>query len=134
MNFILQKSDNLGVMASALCMLHCLATPFIFIAQTCSTSCCELAPEWWGWVDYFFLFISFFAVYRSTQNTTNTYMKPALWLSWGALFMTIANERVGWFPMSEAFIYAPAMVLVALHLYNLKYCQCKTDKSCTYHE
>ena len=49
------KSDALGAIASGLCILHCLATPFFFIASACSLSCCNNAPLWWQWMDYVFL-------------------------------------------------------------------------------
>ncbi len=32
------ESDIVGAVASGLCALHCIATPFLFIAQSCSTS------------------------------------------------------------------------------------------------
>lgn len=133
MKLALHKSDVVGVLASALCLLHCLATPFIFIAQACSVSCCDSAPAWWKWLDYFFLVISFFAVYRSTQTTSSNLMKPVLWISWGALFVMIINENLKLLPLPKSVTYIVAIALAVLHLYNLNYCQCKTDKCCTNH-
>ena len=46
------KSDTIGALASGLCMVHCLATPFFFIASACSASCCSNTPLWWQWMDY----------------------------------------------------------------------------------
>ena len=134
MKLILHKSDTLGALASALCMLHCLATPFLFIAQTCSTTCCEAAPMWWQWIDYFFLIISFFAVHRSTQTTSSKFVKPALWISWLTLFLIVVNEKLQWLPLPNALAFVAAIALVLLHLYSLIYCQCKTDKCCISHE
>jgi hypothetical protein len=31
-----KSQDTIGAAASFLCMIHCVATPFIFIAQACS--------------------------------------------------------------------------------------------------
>ncbi|EAR12967.1 hypothetical protein PI23P_10075 [Polaribacter irgensii 23-P] len=131
MIFIKQKPDSIGAIASALCLLHCIATPFIFIAQSCSLVCCEKVPTWWSFIDYFFLVISFFAVYRSTQTTSNYWIKPFLWLSWTVLLIIIINEKIAWFPLSEQAIYFPALTLILLHLYNKKYCQCNITKCCT---
>ena len=126
-----QKTDLIGAIASTLCLTHCIATPFIFIAQSCSIVCCDSTPVWWGALDYFFLVVSFFAVYRSTQTTSSNLIKPFLWLSWSVLFIIIMNEKTTWFSLSEQAIYFPALALIALHLYNKKYCQCNNNKCCT---
>ena len=34
------KQDYIGAVASALCLLHCIATPFLFVAKACSAACC----------------------------------------------------------------------------------------------
>ncbi|KGL63471.1 hypothetical protein PHEL85_0507 [Polaribacter sp. Hel1_85] len=94
-------------------------------------TCCDGAPSWWKIIDYFFLVISFFAVYRSTQTTSSKWVKPALWFSWFTLFIIIINEKVAWFSLNEKAIYVSALALILLHLYNKKYCQCNTTKCCT---
>ena len=126
-----QKSDLIGAIASFTCMIHCIATPFLFIASACSKSCCASAPTWWIWLDFIFLFISFFAVYRSTQTTSKSWMKPALWTAWAGLLITILIEQSGWLYFSEYFKYTAAFSLIGFHLYNLKYCQCKSNKCCS---
>ena len=70
-NAPLKKSDTIGVLSSGLCMIHCLATPFFFVATACSATCCSGAPLWWQWLDYFFLIISFIAVRHSTVSTNS---------------------------------------------------------------
>jgi uncharacterized membrane protein len=127
-----QKTDLIGAITSTLCLMHCIATPFIFIAQSSAMVCCESAPVWWRLIDYFFLVISFLAVYRSTQTTASYWIKPFLWLSWSVLFIIIMNEKIAWFSFSEQAIYFPALALIALHLYNKKYCQCNTTNCCTH--
>ena len=132
MIFIKQKSDILGAAASTLCLIHCVATPFIFIAQTCAVTCCNDTPVWWKFIDYFFLIISFFAIYRSTQTTASNWIKPLLWSSWFLLLIVIVNEKLAWFTLHDTFIYVPAVLLITLHLYNRKYCQCNTNKCCAH--
>ncbi|QDO94895.1 MerC domain-containing protein [Formosa sediminum] len=127
-----QKPDELGALVSTLCLIHCVATPFIFIVQSCAITACNETPIWWGVIDYFFLIISFFAIYRSAQTTTSTWIKPAFWCSWCVLFFVIINEKTTWFLIPENTIYIPALALIGLHLYNRKYCQCNTDKCCTH--
>ncbi|MDO5968267.1 MerC domain-containing protein [Flavivirga aquimarina] len=131
MILIKQKPDTFGTLASSLCLIHCVATPFLFIAQTCSTTCCEATPIWWQSIDYIFLVISFFAIYWSTQTTSINWIKPLMWLSWISLLIVVVNEKLKWFPLAEAIIYIPAFVLIILHLYNKKYCKCGTDTCCT---
>ena len=82
MQSILIKPDAIGSLASTLCLIHCIATPFIFISQACTMSCCADAPIWWQSIDYIFLIISFFAIYRSTKTSTKLEIKIALWLTW----------------------------------------------------
>ena len=126
-----QKSDNIGAIASTLCLIHCIATPVIFIAQSCSISCASGSPVWWRSIDYFFLTISFFSVYYSTQKTSKNWIKPALWLSFICLFIVVINEKISLFYMNDNFIYIPAVSLIILHLYNRKYCKCDTNKCCS---
>jgi len=124
------QSDYFGVMASGLCMIHCLITPFIFVASVCTTSCCAEAPWWWTLVDYFFLIVSFVAIQYSAKSTSLRWMPTALYLSWGMLALLMIHER---FPVREiphVMIYIPALVLVSLHLYNRKYCTCDEGKCC----
>jgi len=125
-----QNSDKIGALSSTLCLIHCVATPFIFIAQSSSITCCNTAPSWWSFIDYVFLVISFFAVYRSTQTTSKNWIKSSLWISWSLLFIIIINEKMKWFSLEDYFIYFPALALIILHLYNRKYCKCNTTKCC----
>ena len=74
---LLNSYDNVGIVASSLCMIHCLGTPFLFIAKACSTSCCSEAPIWWQLIDYLFLIISFVAIYFATKNTNHYWIKIA---------------------------------------------------------
>lgn len=127
---ITKQSDNVGALASGLCLIHCLATPFIFVAQTCSASCCADAPLWWSMIDYLFIVISFFAVMDSAKKTSKNWMTYGLWTSWGLLVLFTLLERMQWFPMPKAIIYIPALTLIVLHLWNRKHCTCAEDKCC----
>ena len=78
MKLILQKPDTFGAIASTLCIIHCVATPFLFVVHSCTLSGCESTPSWWKNLDYFFLTISFMAIYHSTKTTSKNFMKIAL--------------------------------------------------------
>ena len=63
--------------------------------------------------------------------SSKTYIKYALWVSWTVLFAVLLNEKFQIIALVESAIYIPAILLVFLHIYNLKYCQCKTENCCT---
>ena len=121
------KSDALGAIASGLCILHCLATPFFFIASACSLSCCNNAPLWWQWMDYVFLGISFFAIKYATKSSAKDWVVQGLWISWVSLFFTILNVKMEWIHLAENLKFIPAFALVGLHMYNMRYCQCEKE-------
>jgi hypothetical protein len=125
------KTDKIGIIASTLCMVHCIATPFIFLAKSCSASCCEASPIWYSSLDYLFLIISLFAIYKSSKNSSKLWMKYAMWSSWTFILAVLLNEKTHVFSLPDYTIYFPALALVILHIYNLKFCQCKTDTCCT---
>ncbi len=128
--FNTENSDIFGALASGLCLLHCMATPFIFIAQT-EVSHHHNAPIWWQSIDLIFIGISFLAVLWSSKNTSKTWVKYSFWVSWILLSIIILNEKLAIFYIPGALIYIPALALVALHIYNKKYCQCNDESCCT---
>ena len=134
-NFMNARSyslDNVGIIASSLCMIHCVGTPFLFIAKACSVSCCSEAPLWWQLIDYFFIIISFVAIFFVTKNTIPNWIRIAFWTSWFILLLSILNHT---FPIVEApknFIYIPASAIIILHFYNLRFCKCEEDSCCTH--
>ena len=130
MKLTLLKSDALGIFASTLCMIHCLATPFLFIVQSCSSSCCESAPYWWKAFDFGFLVFSFFGVIRSVKTSSNKLVKNLLWILMITLFLIILNEIIQLLFLPEFMKYIVASSLIFVHLYNSNYCQCKNKGFC----
>ncbi|BDS11567.1 MerC domain-containing protein [Aureispira anguillae] len=127
-----QKSDTFGAIASTLCLIHCISTPFIFALQTCSASCCKNSPGWWQAIDYLFLGISFFAVWQSARTTSKHWVAYALWASWIGIFVVLLNEKLAILPVLNHLLYVPALTLVVLHLYNQKYCHCSGTECCNF--
>ncbi|AKA36254.1 MerC domain-containing protein [Flagellimonas lutaonensis] len=124
------KSDLIGAVAGALCLVHCVATPFLFVVQAGLVEHGHSHPLWWGLLDIVFLGISFAAVWWSGKMTSKKWMRNALWVSWVVLALIVGNEKFSWLPIAEQAIYAPTVALVLLHLYNRKYCHCQNDASC----
>ena len=117
--------DSIGILASSLCMIHCLGTPFLFVAKACAATCCSEAPIWWKVIDYLFLIISFIAIYLLSGNMKKI-LKIAFWSTWTILLVTILNETFDLLYIPQNFIYFPAISIVLLHFYNLQFCGCKT--------
>ena len=73
------SSDIIGASASAMCFIHCLVTPFLFVAYSNTVIIENTYPWWWGILDIVFLLISLFAVYWSTYNTSKQFIKYTFW-------------------------------------------------------
>ena len=126
------KPDYLGAISSTLCLIHCIATPFIFIAHASTHHDHNHAsPLWWQGIDIIFLAISFFAVLQTSRNTTKKWVSLGLKVSWGILVLILMNEKVHLLHIPELAIFFPTLGLVGLHIYNLKFCQCKDEDCCS---
>jgi hypothetical protein len=130
MKLTIQKPDTIGAIASTLCLIHCIATPFLFITQSCSLSCCESSPGWWSNIDFLFLTISFFSIYHSIKTSTNDFVKRLLWINWLLLLVLIINQKLQLILITETVTHITSITLAVIHIYNLKFCQCKNEKCC----
>ncbi|MEO1012964.1 MAG: MerC domain-containing protein, partial [Bacteroidota bacterium] len=83
------KSDIIGIMASLLCLVHCLATPFLFVAQAGLIGLGKTHPQWWGVLDLAFLLASLIAVWWSSENSSKKWIRTVLWSSWILLVIVI---------------------------------------------
>ena len=132
-NNINKQSDIIGAFASGICLLHCIATPFIFVsiagidhhehhhAET---------PFWWSTIDIIFIIISFFAVKLSAKLSSKRWIKYALFSCWVFLSFVLLNEKLAILHLAEEIIYIPSIALIVLHIYNRKYCQCLDEDCC----
>jgi hypothetical protein len=128
------KSDFFGAIASAICLIHCLLTPFLFVTHAGMHQYGHYhhgpSPLWWNVIDIIFLIISLGAVYWSAKSSSKIWVKYILYASWVFLAFLILNEKFQGVHLPEVLIYIPAFSLIIFHLYNKKYCQCKTDGCC----
>ena len=131
MKVIIKNSDQIGAVSSGLCMLHCFATPFLFLSQS---SLIFISVDFtlpWFMINYIFLFISFIAIYYSVKNSSIRFIRIFLYLSWAVLSGLIINESLGILSIPETATYLSASSLICLHIYNLKYCRCDDENCCT---
>jgi len=113
------KADLIGASASFLCLIHCIATPFVFLIKSSAAVCCSETPTWWQSIDYLFLTVAFFAVVHITKNNrSKKWLKFSLIISWIGLLIVTLNSSLFLFHISNEMSYIPAMLLVSLHLYN----------------
>ena len=111
--------DLIGASASFLCLIHCLATPFVFLVKSSAAVCCSDTPSWWQAMDYIFLVVAFFAVVHVTNNQrSKEWMKFSLVVSWLGLLLVTLNSTYFLFHITNEMAYIPAISLVCLHLYN----------------
>ena len=116
---ITYKEDLIGASASFLCLIHCLATPFVFLVKSSAAVCCSETPTWWQSIDYIFLVVAFFAVVHVTNNhRSKEWMKFSLVVSWLGLLLVTLNSTYFLFHITNEMAYIPAISLVCLHLYN----------------
>ena len=130
MRLVSIQIDSIGILASTVCMIHCLATPFLFIAKACSATCCSEAPIWWQVIDYLFLLVSFMAIYLLSNSIEKRWLLIAFWVSWFMLFFTILNHSFEIFAIPSNISFIPAISIVLLHFYNLQFCKCKKTDCC----
>ena len=130
MKLIIRNSDKIGVVSSGLCMLHCFATPFLFLSQSSLIFISVDFTLTWFILNYVFLFISFIAIYHSVKNSTNRFIRIFLYLFWVVLSGLIINESLEIFSIPEAATYFSASSLICLHIYNLRYCRCDDEDCC----
>ena len=131
MKLIIKNSDRIGALSSGLCMLHCFATPFLFLSQSSLIFISVDFTLTWYIINYIFLFISFIAIYNSVKNSSNRFIRIFLYLFWAVLSGLIINESLGIFSIPETATYMSASSLISLHIYNLKYCRCDNEDCCT---
>ncbi len=124
-------SDTVGMWSSGLCLIHCAATPFLFVAKSCTATCCAASPVWWRWIDIGFLGLAAIAIFYTAQHTSKNWVKVALVAAWVVLAFIIGNEYWHLLNIAQPAIYAPAVALIGLHVYNRQYCQCADEQCCT---
>ena len=128
MKITIKNPDYLGVISGGLCILHCIATPLLFISNA------ELAGHGtlmeWQLLNFVFVAISFLAIRTSAKNSNNSMVKVLFYILWTILFGLILNESIHIFHLPELATYISAFSLCCVHVYNLKYCQCEDENCC----
>lgn len=109
-------SDRLGIASAVLCMIHCMIVPLAFVLKVWwSNHTVYILPSWWGMLDYFFLVISFIAVFHSSSHALSRNIKVSFWFFWAVLTTAIIFEdAIHWLA------YVASAGLITTHLINLR--------------
>ena len=118
--------DNFGATFSMLCVIHCFATPLLFITQ----SHLLIVPLWWQGLNYLFLSLSLVAIYHSAKNSSSQLIKVLLFVSWGFLAFLLISEEFELLHLPEPITYFTGFTLAFLHMYNKKYCKYDDQECC----
>ena len=130
MNILKLNSDYIGIISASLCILHCAFTPILFLSQSELINTHIESPLIWRLLNLMFLFISFIAVFKSVNNSTNKRVQNLLFSAWALLCFFILNELLEGFELSDFYPYSAALFLSGMHFYNLKYCNCNDSECC----
>ena len=112
------KFDLLGALSNGLCLIHCLITPFLFVAHAGVHAHHTEGPIWWRVIDIALLLVSLLAVYASAKRSSKPWLKIALPMNWLILVFIVVNEKTVLIFLPEVWIYVPSIALIALHGYS----------------
>lgn len=126
-NTIKTNADFLGILASTLCLVHCVVTPLLFIWQADGAFSDN---AFWHLIEPLCFLLSGIAVYWTIKNTTKNWLKYAMAASWVLLAFLIINEKVALISLADGLIYLPTLSLIGLHFYNRQYCRCNKTSCC----
>ena len=119
-------TDLIGAGVSALCVVHCLLTPLVLTTLLVATPQLEQSANnvdfAWGALDFLFLAISTWAVYRTVKSTPLPRVRQFLWLGWLLLASGILLEKAG-IGYGAWIMYIGSFAVAILHLSNYLHCR-----------
>lgn len=102
-------ADKLGITNALLCLIHCLAFPFLLTLNIGFLSNPILS--------FLFIGISFLSIYKVTKGKIKEKISVFLWVSFLGLISSILLEEVS--EVFEYLVYFFSISIVAGHLYNV---------------
>lgn len=125
-----QKSDNVGIISSVLCLIHCLLLPVAISAMSVANHVHDhLGHDHHHdhvhgsleFMDYIFWVFSLIAVYYSARQTTHNRVRVAF--AFAGLLFTCGILFKEVLPFGHAWSYAGSFCLILTHYYNMRYCK-----------
>jgi MerC mercury resistance protein len=119
--FITNRADYVGITGSFLCLIHCIATPFLLMSSAWLKQS-EAFRESFHSLDYVFIGINIVAVYFATRNHHSTgLIAKSLWFFLGVFTVAILFEDHGTF--FEYLGYFASLGLITTHFLNIRHCR-----------
>lgn len=115
-------SDKIGITASILCLIHCLALPIIF---TVSAETLHLAQHEMPFVDYIFAIIALVAAVLSARKTTDPKVKIAFAVGWSLFIVGVLFHEN---PYLFITLHIGSVILIITHLKNIRSCRINHKK------
>jgi hypothetical protein len=116
------SSDKIGITASVLCLIHCLALPVIF---TLSADTLYLVQHEMPFVDYIFALIALIAAVLSARKTHSRKIKAGFAVGWTFFIVGVLFHHN---PILFYLLHLGSVILIVTHLKNLKSCNIKHKK------
>lgn len=120
-----QSADIMGISASILCMIHCLAIPvmisigFIFSPVDSHTHEHDHGHFDWHWVDFIFVAFAILAVANAAKSTQSKSIKIALWVAVSIFSIGVMLHDV--FNWMLYISLTASIALVIIHIINWKF-------------
>ncbi|MEL6194130.1 MAG: MerC domain-containing protein [Bacteroidota bacterium] len=115
-----RRADLAGVIASGLCIIHCILTPVIVVSLPfLSHHHGDHYHGHWAGLDTLFVLLSLVAVFFASRDTHRPGIGIALWLSWAAFAAGIILHMYHIEP-GEIISYIGSFALIITHLINLR--------------
>lgn len=115
-------SDKVGIISSALCLIHCLAIPLIF---GFSAEALHAIHHDYPAIDYIFAVISLVAAYFSIRKTDNITLKAGFIIGWLLFIVGVIMHSN---PILVWLLHIGTLILIITHLVNLKMCRIPLNK------
>jgi MerC mercury resistance protein len=115
-------SDKIGITASILCLIHCLALPILF---TVSADTLHLVNHEMPIIDYIFAGVALVAAYLSARKTTNTKVKIAFGVGWAFFILGVLLHDN---PYLFILLHIGSIILIITHLKNIHSCRIELTK------
>ncbi|MBX2844422.1 MAG: MerC domain-containing protein [Flammeovirgaceae bacterium] len=113
-------ADQIGITGSIICLIHCLAVPVLALIGS-GLSAGGSHYHWFEGDEYFFVAISFSAVYFASRNTQSNLIKIVLWFFSVLFALSISlshhSHEYNWLIYLSHF---STVCLIIAHFINIK--------------
>ena len=119
----IKNPDLIGILASSLCLIHCVITPFLFLSNFLivieTSGGKQEVLHLWKVLEFGFLILSIWAIYRVTRQKKTLWISYAMYTAWMFLALSVLLELADVHFFQDNPKYIAAAVLIIVHLYHI---------------